>query len=427
MIPRLPRARSGITLTEILFAILIMGIGMISLAVLFPIGLQRLQIAGRLSRSAFLGESAVDDLSTRNLLNSASFLSTTYSPWYGGINPWVYDTVNFPTGVYRTIGPGLPVAYDPLWRYQAGGGYYNFSPGTDARFGSGMGFINAESGDSGTPSAYGLQRLTNFNPLYYSTLGVPSPVPDIFVSPEDVVFEDSESVAENSVNVSPVVPDLGVAGTGLPTNDWRYTWFFTGQQTDASNTAVFNGNVVICENREFNYEQVVGPATGATVWHAAGETTVEGIFGYSPNPVIAGGASAGYAVAANSTVVLRWPSAMDDPDVRVGGWIADVTYERVATVDSSKMQTITTAVPPTSGSAVSLVPMQRCFWYQVAKKSPVNPDVLGNASYRSMTIWTVTPLQGQTLLSAGGTPVFANAALIMPSVVNVYSHTFYTR
>ena len=36
------RARAGITLTEILISIMILGIGLVSLATLFPIGLMRL-------------------------------------------------------------------------------------------------------------------------------------------------------------------------------------------------------------------------------------------------------------------------------------------------------------------------------------------------------------------------------------------------
>jgi Tfp pilus assembly protein PilV len=47
MIAHPSRARSGITLTEILISILIMGVGLISLATLFPIGLLRLRDASR--------------------------------------------------------------------------------------------------------------------------------------------------------------------------------------------------------------------------------------------------------------------------------------------------------------------------------------------------------------------------------------------
>jgi hypothetical protein len=44
-----------------------------------------------------------------------------------------------------------------------------------------------------------------------------------------------------------------------------------------------------------------------------------------------------------------------------------------------------------------------------------------------MTVWTTTPLRARTLLSAGGVPVYFNTVLIAPTVVNVFSKTFYTR
>ncbi len=70
---RTPKDRSGVTLTEILISIMIMGVGLISLATLFPLGLLRLREASRLSRSAYLTESAGSDLATRNLLSQISF------------------------------------------------------------------------------------------------------------------------------------------------------------------------------------------------------------------------------------------------------------------------------------------------------------------------------------------------------------------
>ncbi len=60
MIPNAQRAggRRGITLVEILISIMILGIGLVSLATLFPIGLLRLREAQRQTRSAYLFQSA---------------------------------------------------------------------------------------------------------------------------------------------------------------------------------------------------------------------------------------------------------------------------------------------------------------------------------------------------------------------------------
>ncbi len=83
-----PGLRRGITLVEILISILILGVGLVSLATLFPIGLLRLREAQRQSRSAYLYESAAADVTARGLLNPTSFAyadflnGTTYTNWY---------------------------------------------------------------------------------------------------------------------------------------------------------------------------------------------------------------------------------------------------------------------------------------------------------------------------------------------------------
>ena len=68
-----PRS-AGITLTEILISILILGVGLVSLATLFPIGLCGLREAQRQTRSAYLFQSATADVSARGLFNANSFL-----------------------------------------------------------------------------------------------------------------------------------------------------------------------------------------------------------------------------------------------------------------------------------------------------------------------------------------------------------------
>src|SRR4051812_18031109 len=129
------RNRSGITLTEILISIMIMGVGMVSLATLFPLGLLRIREANRMSRSALLAESAFADMSARNLLSKESFLNPLLNPFrtpllpnpsipYPAQDPWLIDTPAFGQSAYdpstgAALGAtaqwsaGLPVAYDP--------------------------------------------------------------------------------------------------------------------------------------------------------------------------------------------------------------------------------------------------------------------------------------------------------------------------
>ncbi len=486
------RPRSGITLIEILISILILGVGVISIATLFPLGLIRLRNAQRLTRGAYLVESATADLGARNLLSQFSFYRNPFSgPWYqtaasGFYNPLYVDTSapgadwggfpiantvpppNFvvPPGANRfnpntgnLVGAGLPIAYDPLWRCVTG--VYTdptSAAGFEARFGGGTAFVRGESA-SVPGHAHGLPRLSNFQASYpfvtsgatfnmksattqqiqQNTLAVLS----TFVSPEDLVLQDVKgqyadpnNTANSTVSPSPLVPDMT---TGTPVSDWRYSWFFTGQQTDPSSTDV-TGEIVVCENRPFGVDTVPTPggAAGSTTNQVSGETVVEAVWNNSSSPgqmlpLAAGGVSTtqGYgSLSGSRSVLLRWSTAVPDPDVRVGGWIADVTYERVqATVAGNATASGHYLVNPITGAINGLFPAQRCYWYQVAKKSaPADDSVAG---FRSMTVWTTTPLRAMTLLTftsgKAAAPAHYEAALIMPSVINVYPRTVYTR
>ena len=180
----------------------------------------------------------------------------------------------------------------------------------EARFAAGEPCVRSTPDDNdgnGPPSAHGLQRLTNFNrPGYYNTAGtyiqpvMPAAnlVPNIFVSPEDMVWQE----ATNTNNVYTIgggpggdpgsrPPQPGRArpeyssSLGQPNYDWRFSWMITVQQNNASNGASFDGNIVIFENRPFALDQI--SLGGTTVYQAAGETVYEGVFGYSKNVVSA--------------------------------------------------------------------------------------------------------------------------------------------
>ncbi len=461
----MPRS-AGITLTEILISILILGVGLVSLATLFPIGLLRLRDAQRLTRSAYLFQSATADVSARGLFNANSFLYADLlnnggalpywyvSPTFGRFNPLTQDTASYPDtsgnpGASSTA-YGLPFAYDPLWRYQTR--YYLDSVnGTtpEARFASGIGFLPGNESDILPPSAYGLQRLTNFN--LPTVMPSAISVPGIFVSPEDVVWQEAGNLnytvafsgaPGTTVNTpSTVVPDLSLSvdGAGFPTstNDWRFSWMVTAQQTNGSNGAAYEGNIVIFENRPFSWE----PATTTTPAYAAGETVYEGVFGYSNNvsvpspPVYPAGYTAGYGVGADRTVLIRWSAALPDPVVKVGDWIADVTYERAQNTVTSRFLSFGPGggVPnPLNNGEWDNLPAQRCFWYQVQKITPAQPDP-GVSGDRSMVVYVNRKLDARTLLfppaspGAPALPVFRNAVLVCPNVVNVIPQTFFVR
>lgn len=495
------RARSGITLTELLIAIMILGVGLVSLATLFPIGLVRLRSAARWSRSATLLQSAACDLASRGLFGSQSFqyadqinyqvasLGYPMNGWYltatSQYNPLIQDTPgpppgDWPGGAYAGIGglgvapftqtspaingylatpgPGLPFAYDPLWRFQTvnpvlpnangtgqPGGYYLFDQGTfEARFGYGLATVRSDPDPNapGLPSAHGLQRLTNFNRPYVPNTAPQVPVmpasvfvPNIFVSPEDVVWQEASS----NTGASPVVPDLVISG-GTPSLDLRFTWAFTGQLTNAGNASTFDGNIVIFENRPFG---IATPSfaplnNGVPNYVVEGETVVEAIFGHG-NMVSAAGAPFGYGAAADRTVLLRWPITIPDPVVRPGDWIADVTYERNQLMVNSRWwlgntnangQPTPLGVPnPANNAEWDNLPAQRCYWYQVQKVTPATTDVYVNQmpGFRSMVVYVNQSLLARTPLSATGTPFYLNAALIAPNVVNVIPQTIFIR
>ena len=195
----------------------------------------------------------------------------------------------------------------------------------------------------------------------------------------------------------------------------------------------FEGNIVVFENRPF----AIRPATPTTPAQVEGETVVEAIYGYSTNIAIPNGYTAGYGPGADRTVLLRWPNTQADPIIKVGDWFADVTYERSQWLVYTRFYFNTnpptlplTGVPnPLNNNEWDNLPAQRCFWYQVQKLSPVinDPNLAG---YRSMTVYVDRKLQAKTLLHKQGgvvNPVFQNAALICPSVINVIPQTFFVR
>jgi hypothetical protein len=459
------RGRSGITLTEILISIMIMGIGLVSLATLFPLGLLRLRTASRDSRSTLEAESAFGEISSRNLFGQESF---TYS-WYSSpisYDPWTSDPYlpnpSGVVGVSSSFGiPGLPVAYDPLfWSnvdYSSGTNPKSTVARDQARLGSGVGFLRPDPG-GGAPSAYGLQRITNFLPAQpngvddngiggvddnfelnwpftYPTSSLPNATDvagEVFASPDDPVFQKSGAPDRDAGAGSPLVPDMSVGVTkatpfGTVMRDYAYSWMFTGQQASAGEFSTLDGSIVVFNNRPFGLDPATTlPFSNPVVTQTmvpTGERVVEAAWGWSTN--VPTGASVGYSLGDDRVVLLRWPASVPDPTVKAGNWIADVTYERIAA-------NVPTRFYPANLAAY--YPAQRCYWYRVVKHGDVQADPGFNGdpngvAYRRMLVTLDSPVRAKTLLDADGTgsPTHVNAALIAPSVVNVFPKVFYSR
>jgi hypothetical protein len=387
---------------------------------LFPLGILRMAQAARAARSSMLSESASSDLAGRGMFYKPSF----YGTWYGPptrplFDPFLVDPANpgafnpaTDAGVARLYGAGLPVAYDPLWWYetivQSNGTYNPADPSNEAsyRFGRGIGFLRSDT--SGPPAAHGLQRITNFRydpsqpngPLLWN-------VEPIFASTDDLVYqtEGNSDVAGGFGNTT--VPDMS---QGAPIADLMFTWMFTGRQTDVGNARVFDGDIVVFHNRPVGLDVVNSPY-GGQILKAPGETVVEAIWGYGPGVQDLPNYPSAYYALNSTSVLLRWPANVNEPDVRQGSWIADVTYERYG-ANASRYNTLRD-------------PAQRCHWYRVVRRGDTTESAAlpgDSGLYKQMIVTVDRPLRAQTPLAGPNStsPALVEAALVSSYVVNVF-------
>jgi prepilin-type N-terminal cleavage/methylation domain-containing protein len=108
-------SRRGLSLIEILIGIMILGIGVISLATLFPLGLLKMKRAVNDTRGVGLARDAVGQVHIRNLMSLR--MRNAAMPWLpfapGGPGYLTADP-RWPAGTALTLGAGLPVLVDPV-------------------------------------------------------------------------------------------------------------------------------------------------------------------------------------------------------------------------------------------------------------------------------------------------------------------------
>jgi prepilin-type N-terminal cleavage/methylation domain-containing protein len=465
--------RRGVTMTEVLIAIMILGIGMTSLMTLFPIGLLKIRDARRNNRASLMAENVASDLKTRDLLSRYSFavtLQTTKLTNGTLFDPWSRDiqAINEPANIDNIIytepktGSGFPIVccYDPLFFSNLA---YTRSPLTPTfyenddpslcrcielvapqfRFGQAFNNDLRTDPDGKRPSALGLPRLTNIwpalaNPAAVKNMGDIISVSSIFVSQDDPVFPDFENEAlPSGRRQSPILPLVDYSSTGsYYMNDWDYSWIFTGVSRD---NKVFQGDMVIYNKRQFGVQ-----TDGNSVTGIAGERVVEGIFGLGSIPKTSNGGVLGYAAGQSRKVLLMWPKrdGVERPEIKIGGWISDVTYERYIYPQGNQPGVMDLPNQPKTGRFYSDFdgdgspdvqnPGQRCNWYRIVQRSEVTdaavaePGLVKLAGMEAMVVTVDRPVVAKTLLIKNGTgyePAHVNAALIAPEVVSVFPIT----
>ncbi len=447
-----PGRRRGVSMTEVLIAIMILGIGMTSLMTLFPIGLMKIREARRNNRASLLASNVANDLKTRDLLNRYSFAATLSATGLTGgtlFDPWSTDVIGLSgaipladtISVDNATGFGIPVVccYDPLFwsnlAYTQSPAFSNVSQlvRPELRFGRAFGNDLRNDPDGSRPSAFGLPRLTNIWPALAApgmgpSMGNINAVASIFVSQDDPLFPEFENDAlPTGGRQNPILPLMGDSNMGLyAMNEWEYSWVFTGKSRDRN---VFEGDMVVFHKRQL----YVNTDLNNAVTGVSGERVVEGIFGLGTVPLTINGGQLGYASGLSRKVLLMWPKVDDAerPDLRVGSWIADVTYE------ASQSVTLTRFLRDfdSDGRPDAEQSGQRCHWYRVVQKSEVTTPSAANPGYgttydtthEAMVVTVDRPVVSKTLLQrAGGggyAPVHVNVALIAPEVVAVFPIT----
>ncbi len=228
MMTRIPTLnRRGISLVEILIGIMVLGIGVISLATLFPIGLVKMKRAVTEVRGTVVARSALSETRVRNLLAPPFGPPATYFSGYPA--PW--------TTTVPTIGQGLPVIIDPLWMIQAQPasytdrfGFADFNADGTADFPTGQGLLRVRGGPTGAVFANELELMS-----------------EVFSSPDDLAYGDNEARVLplqgvnaggppylSPTNGTPFAPRV----PGLPqerslSRERRYTWLIVARKVNA--------------------------------------------------------------------------------------------------------------------------------------------------------------------------------------------------
>jgi prepilin-type N-terminal cleavage/methylation domain-containing protein len=256
--------RKGITLIEVLMAIFVMGIGMMALLSLFPLG------------ALTMAQAIKDDRTTAAVAQADQMGRWEWSKFYNATDfAPIIQASHLPTGPQSTLadlyvtnptGPGYPVYVDPF-------GFNMYS--TDPKYQAWVG---------GSPN--NMPRC-DFPPLrtqpsFYKKIGTAQATLALFAGADDINFDDN--------GLPPATVD----------RDYRYSWAYVYRMRNVKDARTAELTVVVYSGRPL---QFTGDVT-------EGETTYSASF-----------------VAGSAVVTLTVGAGQAKPDIRRGQWILDANME----------------------------------------------------------------------------------------------------
>ena len=354
--------RSGTTLVEVLVAIFVMGIGLIALLTLFPIGMLRMARAIHDDRCAASFQNAQANAVIFDVSNDADVVSDASDPYSGILpaanpdffrNPFPKNTTTgldhlFPADDY---GESYPILVDPI-------GYYNLSNAPRHWVG---GYLPAPSA---TQPIGGLRR----RPAAFARNGLaatPANLPAItlniyrsFTLWDDLAFERAMSGT-----TPPGTPQsTTLAAPFAPIRDTRFSWGYTLQRPQTRDRSIVDCSVVIFDNRSLSISTTGNGSLSELVYQ---NTTFF-------NPV-------------NNTVSFEYTSGtVPPPPLRPNDWLLDVTpYNLNATAAGA-----------------------HCYWYRV-----VAAEDLVIAGRKIARYEVAQPIRGVKTFPGFSNPAYTDAAL----------------
>jgi pilin/secretion family protein with methylation motif len=306
--------RSGVTLVEVLVAIFVMGIGLIALLTLFPIGMLRMARAIHDESSAQSAQNAHANAIVYNLSQDIDVNTDPNGNFNGGRpydvfdNPAPRSPLNNSANFLLKADPNFesyPIFVDPIGYYNVTGQAQNWVGGVPPTTNRLPQTANSHHGGLRRRGTTFVRLDINGNPLSVPNRNLQ--IYQSFTLWDDLVFDGV---------TNPGAPQ-SVAGTIM--RDPRFSWGYTMQRPLSSDKSVVNCSIVIFDKRSLSI--------------SGNGTLAENVY-----------ANNTYFNPGNQSITIDYTNPnVVPPPVRPGDWIMDVTPYNPT---------------PTSGAA-------HAYWYRV--------------------------------------------------------------